>query len=52
MVVDIGGGTSDISILQVNRGELTVLATKGDMHLGGQDFTNEMFEEFIRYQKQ
>src|SRR5262249_9077855 len=37
-VFDLGGGTFDISILDVGEGVFTVLATNGDTHLGGDDF--------------
>src|SRR5881275_351377 len=37
-VFDLGGGTFDISILEVGEGVFTVLSTNGDTHLGGDDF--------------
>jgi molecular chaperone DnaK len=37
-VFDLGGGTYDISILEIGEGVIEVLATNGDMHLGGDDF--------------
>jgi molecular chaperone DnaK len=37
-VYDLGGGTFDISILSIEEGVFTVLATNGDTHLGGDDF--------------
>jgi molecular chaperone DnaK len=49
-VYDLGGGTFDISILEIGDGVFEVLATNGDTHLGGDDFDNEimhwMLEEF------
>ena len=39
-VFDLGGGTFDISILEIGDGVIEVLATNGDMHLGGDDFDN------------
>ncbi len=49
-VFDLGGGTFDISILEIGDGVFEVLATNGDMHLGGDDFDiailNWMLEEF------
>jgi molecular chaperone DnaK len=39
-VFDLGGGTYDISILEIGDGVFEVLATNGDMHLGGDDFDN------------
>jgi molecular chaperone DnaK len=38
MVYDLGGGTFDVTIMQVNQGEIRVLATDGDHMLGGKDF--------------
>lgn len=49
-VFDLGGGTYDISILEIGDGVFEVLATNGDMHLGGDDFDNAvlhwMLDEF------
>jgi molecular chaperone DnaK len=49
-VFDLGGGTFDISILEIGDGVFEVLATNGDTHLGGDDFDNIilqwMLEEF------
>jgi len=39
-VFDLGGGTFDISILEIGEGVFEVLATNGDTHLGGDDFDN------------
>ncbi|GIV22788.1 MAG: molecular chaperone DnaK [Bacteroidia bacterium] len=51
-VFDLGGGTFDISILEVGDGVFEVLATSGDTHLGGDDFdmriVNWLVEEFLR----
>jgi len=38
MVYDLGGGTFDVSILDINRDTIEVLATSGNNHLGGDDF--------------
>ena len=38
MVYDLGGGTFDVSILDIDDGVIEVLATNGDTHLGGDDF--------------
>jgi molecular chaperone DnaK len=38
MVYDLGGGTFDVSVLDVSEGTVEVLATNGDTHLGGDDF--------------
>ncbi|MBS0626352.1 MAG: molecular chaperone DnaK [Verrucomicrobia bacterium] len=49
-VYDLGGGTFDISILEIGDGVFEVLATNGDTHLGGDDFDNMiinwMLDEF------
>jgi molecular chaperone DnaK len=49
-VYDLGGGTFDISILEIGDGVFEVLATNGDTHLGGDDFDDRiikwMLEEF------
>ncbi len=50
MVYDLGGGTFDVSIIEIGDGVIEVLATNGDTHLGGDDFDqriiNWMVEEF------
>ncbi len=43
-VFDLGGGTFDISVLQVSSGVFEVLATGGDTYLGGEDFDNRIIE--------
>lgn len=43
-VFDLGGGTFDISILQIDDGVFEVLATNGDPYLGGQDFDNNIIQ--------
>lgn len=43
-VFDLGGGTFDISILEIGDGVFEVLATNGDTHLGGDDFDNEILK--------
>ena len=40
MVYDLGGGTFDVSIIEIGDGVIEVLATVGDNHLGGDDFDN------------
>ena len=51
-VFDLGGGTFDISILELNEGVFEVLATNGDTHLGGEDFdlriVDFLAEEFLK----
>lgn len=50
VVFDLGGGTFDVSVLEIGDGVFEVLATNGDTHLGGDDFDivilNWMLEEF------
>ncbi|MEC7518249.1 MAG: molecular chaperone DnaK [Myxococcota bacterium] len=41
-VYDLGGGTFDISILEIQDGVFKVLSTNGDTHLGGEDFDSEI----------
>jgi molecular chaperone DnaK len=53
-VFDLGGGTFDITILQLGEGVLEVKATNGDTHLGGDDFDQRIIDwicdEFMREQ--
>ncbi len=44
IVYDLGGGTFDVSVLQISDGVFTVKATAGDTHLGGEDFDNVLVE--------
>ncbi|MBD8070712.1 Hsp70 family protein [Bacillus sp. PS06] len=44
MVYDLGGGTFDVTIIQLNQDEIVVKATGGDRNLGGFDFDNKIFE--------
>ncbi len=46
-VYDLGGGTFDISILEIGDGVFEVLSTNGDTHLGGDDFDNVILEWLI-----
>jgi molecular chaperone DnaK len=43
-VYDLGGGTFDITILEISDGVFNVLATNGDSYLGGEDFDNRILE--------
>jgi len=47
LVFDLGGGTFDVSILQIDDGFFEVIATNGDTHLGGEDFDNRMVAYFL-----
>ena len=44
MVYDLGGGTFDVSILDIGDGVIEVLATNGDTHLGGDDFDQRIID--------
>jgi len=47
LIFDLGGGTFDVSILNLCGGIFQVLSTSGDTHLGGEDFDNVMVDELI-----
>lgn len=47
LVFDLGGGTFDVSILNIDEGVFEVLSTGGDTHLGGEDFDNLMVDYFV-----
>lgn len=51
-VFDLGGGTFDISILEIGDGVFEVLATNGDTHLGGDDFDNAILHWMLDTFKQ
>ncbi|KAI8223399.1 hypothetical protein COL154_003750 [Colletotrichum chrysophilum] len=44
LIYDLGGGTFDVSLLNIQGGVFTVKATAGDTHLGGQDFDTNLLE--------
>ncbi len=44
MVYDLGGGTFDVSVIEIGDGVIEVLATAGDNHLGGDDFDERIVE--------
>ncbi|MCM1045234.1 MAG: molecular chaperone DnaK [Candidatus Gastranaerophilales bacterium] len=44
MVYDLGGGTFDVSIIEIAEGVIEVLSTNGDTHLGGDDFDNKIIQ--------
>ncbi len=50
-VFDLGGGTFDVSILELGDGVFEVRSTNGDTHLGGEDFDNRIVDHFIDYFK-
>ncbi len=47
MVYDLGGGTFDVSIIEIGDGVIEVLATSGDNHLGGDDFDQKITDYMI-----
>ena len=47
LVFDLGGGTFDVSILELGDGVFDVLSTAGDNHLGGDDFDNKIIEFLV-----
>ena len=47
MVYDLGGGTFDVSIIEIGDGVIEVLATAGDNHLGGDDFDQKITDYMI-----
>lgn len=47
LIFDCGGGTFDVSILNIDDGVFEVLATAGDTHLGGEDFDNRVVQHFV-----
>ncbi len=47
MVYDLGGGTFDVSIIDIGDGVIEVLATNGDTRLGGDDFDNKIIDWMV-----
>jgi len=48
LIVDLGGGTFDVSVLCLEEGVFEVKATSGDTHLGGEDFDNRLVQFCIK----
>lgn len=48
LVYDLGGGTFDVSVIEIADGVIEVLATAGDNHLGGDDFDERITEWLVR----
>lgn len=46
-VFDLGGGTFDVSVLELGDGVFEVRSTNGDTHLGGEDFDNRIVNHFL-----
>lgn len=47
LVFDLGGGTFDVTLLNLDEGVFDVLASEGDTHLGGEDFDQRVMKHFI-----
>ena len=47
MIYDLGGGTFDVSILEISDGVFEVLSTNGDTHLGGDDWDNKIIQYLV-----
>lgn len=47
MVYDLGGGTFDVTIMNFNKGDISIKATSGDRNLGGFDFDNKIIEYIV-----
>jgi endoplasmic reticulum chaperone BiP len=48
LVFDLGGGTFDVTLLNIDEGVFEVLSTHGDTHLGGEDFDQRVMQYFTR----
>ena len=48
MVYDLGGGTFDVSVIEIGDGVIEVLATSGDNHLGGDDFDERLASYIVK----
>lgn len=48
LVYDLGGGTFDVSVIEIDNNTIEVLATSGDNHLGGDDFDERIVEFLIK----
>ncbi len=47
LVFDLGGGTFDVSVVEINGGIIEVKATNGDTHLGGEDFDHRLVKHLV-----
>ncbi|TWT98114.1 Chaperone protein HscC [Botrimarina colliarenosi] len=50
LVVDLGGGTFDVTLMEVFEGTLEIIATAGASQLGGEDFTSRLVSEVLKTQ--
>ncbi|KAJ9088664.1 Heat shock 70 kDa protein 1A [Entomophthora muscae] len=48
MVFDLGGGTLDVSLVEISGKKVRVQAVAGDMHLGGEDFDGRLIKHFVQ----
>jgi heat shock protein 5 len=48
LVFDLGGGTFDVSLLNIDSGVFEVISTNGDTHLGGEDFDNRVLDYLFK----
>jgi len=48
LVFDLGGGTFDVSLLEIGDGVIEVKATNGDTHLGGDDWDQRVVEHLVK----
>ncbi|WP_010584696.1 Hsp70 family protein [Schlesneria paludicola] len=48
MVIDLGGGTFDVTLMEIFEGGLEIISTAGESHLGGEDFTNRLVATVLK----
>ncbi|MCL4147274.1 UNVERIFIED_CONTAM: hypothetical protein GTU68_063565 [Idotea baltica] len=51
VVIDLGGGTFDVSVVEMFEGALEIRASAGEIFLGGEDFTNALISSILKEQK-
>jgi molecular chaperone HscC len=51
VVLDLGGGTFDVTVLELFDGVVDVRASVGDVHLGGEDFTDAVLEQLVGHRR-
>lgn len=52
LVVDLGGGTFDVTFMEIFEGTLEIISTAGESQLGGEDFTNRLVAEVLKKEGQ
>lgn len=50
LVIDLGGGTFDVTLMEIFEGTLEILSTAGESQLGGEDFTNRLVSQVLKTQ--